>query len=336
MSMPRRFLGVHGGMPHFPRMNAVSGDVTCMKSSKLQIRKSASVPTIIALLVSAFASLSLTPFSSAQTNPSNPGAPTTADKAALGQASLPESSLSDREAALRQAEDDLLRKLNGSAPATSETQSDTDGRNSFIIGSDASVTAPTPASGAVLSERLSPDAPIVTNTTTTTQPKPLTPEVAPSLLNCPPCAVQASSRTVSQRSSSSSTRRTPSQSAKSTSSSSARMQREDSILSGPSGGCDRSIDDPYVPTSEKARITASRTHLRLGPSRTESSLFVLPKDAIVSIEGRDGEWYRVMTTTGVRGWVSGQYLIFDYDVPESSSVRVGPYNASYEPTGIKY
>jgi hypothetical protein len=43
-----------------------------------------------------------------------------------------------------------------------------------------------------------------------------------------------------------------------------------------------------------------------------------------------------MTTTGVRGWVSGQYLLFDYDVPESSSVRVGPYNASYEPTGIKY
>ena len=81
---------------------------------------------------------------------------------------------------------------------------------------------------------------------------------------------------------------------------------------------------------------ASRAHLRIAPGRSESTIFLMPRNAIVSVEFRDGQWYRVTTATGIRGWLATQDVIFDVDVPESSTVKVGPYNGSYEPTGIKF
>ena len=96
------------------------------------------------------------------------------------------------------------------------------------------------------------------------------------------------------------------------------------------------IDQPYRPTSEHARVTTAKVPLRIGPSRSESVLFMMPRDSIVSIEMRNGEWYRVITSTGVRGWLAAQSLIFDYQVPASSSLRVGTFKSAYEPTGIKY
>ena len=111
---------------------------------------------------------------------------------------------------------------------------------------------------------------------------------------------------------------------------------EDFTYSGNVPSCCEGIDHPYRPTSEHARVTTAKVPLRVGPGRSESMLFMMPRDSIVSIEMRNGEWYRVITSTGVRGWIAAQSLIFDYQVPASSSVRVGAFKSAYEPTGIKF
>ena len=111
---------------------------------------------------------------------------------------------------------------------------------------------------------------------------------------------------------------------------------EDFTYSGNAPSCCEGIDHPYRPTSEHARVTTAKVPLRVGPGRSESMLFMMPRDSIVSIEMRNGEWYRVITSTGVRGWIAAQSLIFDYQVPASSSVRVGAFKSAYEPTGIKF
>lgn len=94
----------------------------------------------------------------------------------------------------------------------------------------------------------------------------------------------------------------------------------------------RGIPSRSAPT---ARISRSNTPLRLGPGRNESALFPLTINTIVTIEHRTGVWYRVVTSTGTRGWVSGDTLIFsDGDFP-GSTVHIGGIRAENEPESLR-
>jgi hypothetical protein len=89
-------------------------------------------------------------------------------------------------------------------------------------------------------------------------------------------------------------------------------------------------------SSSRASITASKAAVRTGPSKSESMLFLLPAGSQVIIDRRSGEWYRVVTDSGARGWIFGQSLLFDDGVPAGSAVRVKAVRSKYEPTHLRY
>jgi hypothetical protein len=76
-------------------------------------------------------------------------------------------------------------------------------------------------------------------------------------------------------------------------------------------------------SDELATIQNSSTYLKTGPTRLDSSLVRMPRYTEVRIDYRSGNWYRVKTTGGLRGWVPGSALLFDADTPPRSAVRVG-------------
>ena len=82
------------------------------------------------------------------------------------------------------------------------------------------------------------------------------------------------------------------------------------------------IADPSTAT-----IGVTPAKLRSGPSSTHTSLGSLSKYSEVTIDYRSGDWYRVKTTNGQRGWVRGQTLMFDAGIPPTSTVRIGAVRA---------
>lgn len=105
---------------------------------------------------------------------------------------------------------------------------------------------------------------------------------------------------------------------------------------------DEGDEEAYVqPTvrshsSSVASVTVSKAAVRTGPSKGESMLFLLPEGSEVTIDRRSGEWYRVVTDSGARGWIYGQSLLFDNGVPTGSAVRVKAVRSKYEPTHLQY
>jgi len=89
-------------------------------------------------------------------------------------------------------------------------------------------------------------------------------------------------------------------------------------------------------SSDVAVVAADRAALRIGPGRLESALFVMPKHTQLTIERRSGEWLRVVTPAGARGWVYGPSLIFGTTVANQSAVRIRAAQPINEPTGIRY
>lgn len=103
-------------------------------------------------------------------------------------------------------------------------------------------------------------------------------------------------------------------------------------FNGP-GGVTSTSPSPAVPN---ARVVKSRSVLRTGPSMRESSIARLERDSIVTIERRDGSWYRIISPDGTRGWISGASLIFDEGNFLGSTVNVIGYQPRREPTGVRY
>jgi TolA-binding protein len=93
---------------------------------------------------------------------------------------------------------------------------------------------------------------------------------------------------------------------------------------------------PPKATLPTARITKDKTPLRIGPGSREASLVHLTRNSIVEIEHRNGTWYRIVTSSGARGWVTGSVLLFDQTNFPGSTNRVVAYKPALEPTGIKY
>ncbi len=99
------------------------------------------------------------------------------------------------------------------------------------------------------------------------------------------------------------------------------------------------LDDAAEPTiempansrsSEVATVAVDRAPLRVAPGRQESALYVMPRNTEVTLELRSGEWYRVVTPSGVRGWISGAALRFNTGVSAASTVRIGGFRTSLE------
>ncbi len=81
---------------------------------------------------------------------------------------------------------------------------------------------------------------------------------------------------------------------------------------------------PALLTSDElATIQNASTYLKTGPTRLDSTLLRVPQYAEVRIDYRSGDWYRVKTTGGLRGWVPGSSLLFDADTQPQSTVRIG-------------
>jgi hypothetical protein len=89
-------------------------------------------------------------------------------------------------------------------------------------------------------------------------------------------------------------------------------------------------------SSALASIAVESAPLRIGPGKRESSLMVMPRHAQVRIEHRTGEWYRVITDAGARGWLWSGALVFDAGVPLTSTVKVGGFKSKNEPFILRY
>ena len=298
---------------------------------------------LFCLAVISLSIIPLSPLRSSAQSSDNSAQPTLPDdRARLDQAAPPgDAALADRENALRLAEDDLLKRLGSSLPSSGEVPAEPpiDPTQSFVVVQPAAGKPPAVAPSSVLSERLNvpsaPQAPVAANAARDLPPPSAQPSnpfvVVQAAATCAPCSLQAAPRKVTHTA----PRKPSARPASRPTSIDSALGDDGFSPRGRTGSCEEGIDDPYVPTSQQARLTSSAP-LRLAPGREESSLGRVARDSIVGIELRDGEWYRIVTQGGVRGWIAGKYLIFDIDVPPSSTVRVGAFNSSYEPTGIKF
>ncbi len=310
----------------------------------MRVRYSFSVALLSFVASASLLSLFAPLLSSAQESPEGPGsaqespAPAGADGRASMAVPAEKTSVAviDREAALRQAEDDLLRKLSGTMPQAGAANAAAD--SAAVMAAPDVPTTRGEDEGFVISTQVT-DAASFPPTTSVSAPGAPTGSAAAAgvaaLSQCPPCAVAAARQAPPRPVRAKPAARAPSRPREAVQVSS-RSVRDDFLVHDRSGDCSGDIDDPYVPTSNKARITASNAHLRLAAGPSESTLFIIPRNSVVDIDIRNGQWYRVITSTGIRGWVAAKDVVFDYGVPSTSTVSVAPYNGSYEPTGIKF
>ena len=78
-----------------------------------------------------------------------------------------------------------------------------------------------------------------------------------------------------------------------------------------------------VANPEIASTQGAGTNLRTGPSELKTNVVRLPPYSEVVIDYRSGNWYRVQSTSGARGWIAGKSLLFDTGVPMRSAVKIG-------------
>lgn len=81
-----------------------------------------------------------------------------------------------------------------------------------------------------------------------------------------------------------------------------------------------------------ATITVSKANLRTGPGTDNSPLMTVSHGTRLAVETRQGDWYRVITPTGTRAWVSGDVIAFGAKEQWSPSetVRIGGYDLQAE------
>lgn len=96
------------------------------------------------------------------------------------------------------------------------------------------------------------------------------------------------------------------------------------------------VDTRAATYATTARITKDHAPLRVGPGSRESTITRLSRNSIISIEHRTGGWYRIVTSDGTRGWISGTFLIFDEGRSPDSTVRIGAYEPRLESMDIRY
>jgi hypothetical protein len=82
-----------------------------------------------------------------------------------------------------------------------------------------------------------------------------------------------------------------------------------------------------IQEAEVATIGLRSARLRTGPSTKNVTLVSLPEYSEVAIDYRSGDWYRIKTPSGLRGWVQGRALLFDAGISPTSTVKIGAVRA---------
>jgi len=81
-----------------------------------------------------------------------------------------------------------------------------------------------------------------------------------------------------------------------------------------------------------ATVTVEKAHLRTGPSKDNSPLMTVLRGTRLAIETRKGSWYRVISPTGVRAWISSDVVSFG-STPDSGptrTIRIRGFDSSLE------
>ena len=84
-------------------------------------------------------------------------------------------------------------------------------------------------------------------------------------------------------------------------------------------------------------VVADKANLRTGPGKDNSPFMTVPKGARLTVETRNGEWYRVITPTGSRAWVAAEVLAFGNtnQASPSGAIRIRGYNVAIENDSLK-
>ncbi len=84
-------------------------------------------------------------------------------------------------------------------------------------------------------------------------------------------------------------------------------------------------------------VIADKANLRTGPGKDNSPFMTVPKGSRLTIETRNGDWYRVITPTGTRAWVASEVLAFG-DTSQASpsrTIRIRGYDSRVEDEALK-
>ena len=99
-------------------------------------------------------------------------------------------------------------------------------------------------------------------------------------------------------------------------------------------------DTPSQPESDMiiATITVDKANLRTGPGTDNSPLMTVAKGTRLAIETRQGDWYRVISPTGARAWVSSDVVSFGSSIHSSpnKTVRIKGANPDVEEEAFRF
>ena len=79
-------------------------------------------------------------------------------------------------------------------------------------------------------------------------------------------------------------------------------------------------------------VIAEKANLRTGPGKDNSPFMTVGRGSRLTVETRNGDWYRVITPTGTRAWVASEVLAFgdtNHSGP-SGAVRIRGFDSSLE------
>ena len=69
-------------------------------------------------------------------------------------------------------------------------------------------------------------------------------------------------------------------------------------------------------------VIVDKANLRTGPGRNNSPIMTVAKGTRLAVESRLGDWYRIISPTGTRAWVSSEVIRFGKNSKSSPSRTV--------------
>jgi len=94
------------------------------------------------------------------------------------------------------------------------------------------------------------------------------------------------------------------------------------------------IPSERAPSSDMpiATVNVDNANLRTGPGLNNSPLMTVSKGTRLTVETRQGDWYRVISPTGARAWVASSVIAFGPGPQQSPSrtVSIKGYDSSVE------
>lgn len=107
--------------------------------------------------------------------------------------------------------------------------------------------------------------------------------------------------------------------------------------SAAAGAISPAVDQKSAPDMMIATVVADKAALRTGPGKDNSQLLAVSKGTRLAVETRQGEWYRVITPTGTRAWVSATVVAFGPGGKSepTRTLRGSGYNLAVEDEALK-